>query len=343
MEANLIGQICAGGTEEVFQRLRDYLCSRNGTYDYSATGLGWTLLDSSYTVDENNCGINDWFIVYSPGEDGQRDVYHRIRWPVANYIMVDGYLHWNAITHTGTQRYYHHYNIVCDDDGIGTMWIYGNLNQYQVYMKWGTTYYGFYGGLLTNLWYNNEMTTLTEAAPSGSDVVIRLSNLPTDDWEIGKKVYIYDANHIEMVQIKDRDNVLKEVTVDLISSYAIGAKMCCNMPHFIHGHFQHYMNASGHDRVICDKRGLNVQGAITTNKTITVNYMSPDPQNGDYSVTPITINSSASPHGYHGCCENMWSIDNINLVSEDVLTDGVDNYRAFYCSSSAFPVLTKEV
>ena len=103
--ANLVNQSCIGFTEEAFQRIRDFICKRNGTYDYSATGIGWTLHDSYYATDEDNCAIGDWFVVKSVGESGDEDLYFKIKWHEADHMSLQGMLYWNAITDTGVVNY----------------------------------------------------------------------------------------------------------------------------------------------------------------------------------------------------------------------------------------------
>ena len=64
--ANLIKQPC-NNVAEIFKHCRDFVCRRNGSYDYSTSGIGWSLVDSSYATDEHNPASGDWFVVYSAG------------------------------------------------------------------------------------------------------------------------------------------------------------------------------------------------------------------------------------------------------------------------------------
>ncbi len=91
---NLLNIDCAD-KKEFFCRMRDFICKRNGTYDYSSTGIGWTLHDSSYAVDEDNPAANDWYVICSPGEGGKDDMYFKIAWngSQTNNITISGFLY----------------------------------------------------------------------------------------------------------------------------------------------------------------------------------------------------------------------------------------------------------
>ena len=98
--ANLLEQACTD-KEEVFQRLRDFICKRNGTYDYSSTGIGWTLHDAVYATDEDNCASGDYFVIYSAGEGTKEDMYFLVTW-ATNYINFVAYQSWDNSAHSGS-------------------------------------------------------------------------------------------------------------------------------------------------------------------------------------------------------------------------------------------------
>ena len=125
--ANLVGIACIDKTE-FFCRMRDFICKRNGTYDYSGTGIGWTLHDSSYATDEDNPADNDWYVIYSPGEGGKDDLYMKIVMTSAN-IYINGYQAWDATAHTGGNRYVTSTsNFAVGVSDTPTLYIYGNLD-----------------------------------------------------------------------------------------------------------------------------------------------------------------------------------------------------------------------
>jgi len=104
VRANLIGLACADKAE-AFKRIRDWICKRNGTYDYSVDGLGgWVLHDAVYATDEDTIANNDYFVIRSPGESGDEDLYFQFTY-LANYIKIVGYLSWNNSAHTGEIAY----------------------------------------------------------------------------------------------------------------------------------------------------------------------------------------------------------------------------------------------
>lgn len=345
MQANMIGQVCNGGTAEIFQRLRDFICKRNGSYDYSTTGIGWTLHDSYYATNESSCAINDWYVVKSTGEDGNRDCYYRIKFSNTSYLSVEGYLYWNNVSHTGNLLFSNGLDgINCIASGSMLLWLYGNLNYFMTITKVSGIYYAQYSGLLTKTWGNQEVARTVSGVVSGLNRTLSLDILPTTDWSVGKKIFIRDDEHVELISITYRDNVLKEIRANLTYSYNPGAKLCCSMSNFLSGPFSTFLSGGLTERLLIGKNGsitnTSDRNAFGGTKPTFVMSIGPDPQNGEYAVFPVTIScGTTSSMGYCGCLEGVRQIVGTNLVSEDVVTDGTNNWRAFNLSGSGILVI----
>lgn len=339
--ANLVNQNCAGGTEEVFQRIRDFICKRNGTYDYSATGIGWTLHDSYYATDEDNCAIGDWFVIKSVGESpGKDDLYYRFKWHEVDHINIQGMLYWNAATDTAVLPY----NtasvdpIYVDDDAAVVLWIYGDLDRVVSVTKLITgIYYGANVGKAADLPYDTTIATCSGSLSSGSDISITVDDIPSE-WAVDRYLFIRDNAHIEKIKIKTLNAGTKTITADLTNSYTANNKLAADLVYMVSGN-----QMMGSSKYLL----INHNGAMYTYATpvynATVNNCYPDKMNDEPIAGPELLRIAGI--GYHGSLGNVMRIaGNIpGLSSEDVLTDfdSVD-WRVFMLHSSTWHII-KEV
>jgi hypothetical protein len=135
--ATLIG-VSAATAAETFQHVRDFVCKRNGTYDYSTTGIGWDIVDASYAVDENTLTDGDWVVIKSPGESGRESLYYRLEYDPTYPIYIRGYLYWDAATHSGavgTAQAGTLYQTM--SDGSRILYIHGDLDEVLVMQDGG--------------------------------------------------------------------------------------------------------------------------------------------------------------------------------------------------------------
>ena len=241
---NLVNQsiIVASYTEHI-QRIRDFVCKLNGgTYDYSTTGIGWTLVDEYHgfsslylgDVGFNNADLGkvseDWFVIHSTGEDGTADMYIRIRWDGAVRIVTDQYAYWDASTHTGSDLYYDKAGGM-DSTNVETLWIYGDLDTILMCTK--TTlalnrYFWIWFGRLIP--FEDHVTCITQGAlTAGSDVEIITDIHGDANWEIGDKLLIRDADQLtcsyESITITNVNHSTPAITADLSKSYGSGARI----------------------------------------------------------------------------------------------------------------------
>lgn len=329
--ANLINQTCSSGTQEVFQRMRDFLCKRDGTYDYSTTGVGWTLHDSYYAADENNCAIGDWFVVKSVGESGDEDLYFCIKWHEANHMNLTAALYWNAVTHVGVQVYGYILADVfyADDDGTISLWIYSDLDSFKIITKPATIYYGADAGRSVNLIYDDTVATCAGALNSGSDISITVDAVPSE-WAVDRNLFIRDTADIEKITIKTL--IGTTITADLTNSYLAGSKLVADLCYYC---------SSGN--TMPGARYVLISHLGTMNQTLTpyyntaMGYCDPDEMNAEPVGFPLVMGHTSL--GVHGELKNVLRIDASipGVSSEDVFTDvdGV-NWRVFMCYNSAW-------
>lgn len=219
--------------KEAFCRLRDFLCKRNGTYDYSTTGIGWTMFDSIYAVDEDNPQLNDWFVIYSHGESGKEDLFFHISW-VSSAITVKGYQAWNPSTNTGSSRYYNSsLNFSFTDAFVNVDFcVHGDLDFIFACVEYSAGfYYGVSFGKLEppNSILDTDIATCASALDAGSDVSITLDAVPVG-WYEGCEVDIRTTHTDNMSTVYMEHIVIKTisgntVTADLSYNYTAGARL----------------------------------------------------------------------------------------------------------------------
>jgi hypothetical protein len=338
---NIVNQNCAGFTEEFFQRLRDFVCKRNGTYDYSATGIGWTLHDSYYATDEDNCAIGDWYVISSVGELGSDALYFKIKWHGADHINIQGMLYWNAGTDTGYCKYPAadtHDVLMVDDNLAFPMWVYGDLDQIAIVTKPATEYYGAVFGKGIDPPYDETVATCSGALSSGNDITI-VVDLVTSEWAVDRYLFIHDTAHVEKIKIKTLNVGTKTLTADLVNSYLANSKLAADMFYFCP-----YTAQAGNPVYV----PIDHNGGLGTSLThrwnsLCIGDCDPDKMNSEIIATPASF--SGSLKGFQGFWRNILRMDQAvpGVNSEDVFTDfdSID-WRTFKCSTSTW-LLFKEV
>ncbi len=349
--ANIVNQACTN-KQEVFARFRDFLCKRNGTYDYSTTGIGWTLWDSSYAVDEDNTQVNDWFVIYSPGETGDDDIYIKITW-TNGYIIWAGYLAWDPSTHAGTTSFHwaNGANIIMAEAMGNTqpIYIYGDLNMIAfVWENTSTVDYGSWIGKVQPMYefiVPTTLTTNTGALTAGSDVVIGFASTIPDTWIVGNDLYIrtthtndISTSKLEQVRVKARTTT--SITVDLVDSYTTDSKIS-DMIGLI-GNATNQIEST-QNTLITPGGVVNKQAALLTYLLgMSTSYHDPGAYNDYVGIYRYIIHSVTGVLGY---MENIARLPafNAEFARHDVLTeaDGT-SWRCFYMYSGD-PIAFKEV
>lgn len=199
--ASLIN-VASGSNQESFQRIRDFIGKRNGTYDYSASGIGWTLHDSSYATDEDTLTAGDYVVFTSPGENGRQALYVQFVFQ-ATYIKMQGWHYWNNITHAGVRANGSSSNNIYTPAGACVLWILGDLDAFYIANTNGSTNYLAGCGCVKpgDGCYDNTIAIAPSAVSTGSSVVVPVDIVPSA-WAAGKKLYHWDSAGINVVTIE---------------------------------------------------------------------------------------------------------------------------------------------
>ena len=331
MYANLISQSVTNSLE-AFKRYRDFVCKRNGSYDYSTTGIGWTLWDSSYATNETSVAFGDWFVIYSPGEDGKQDIYFKCT-VTSGYLTFQGYQYWNNSTHAGVQRYgsTNLTSFTFAAATTSTIWIYGDLDFLCCIHKETTVYRMWSGGMMPDSSYNNAVAISSSSVSSGTNKNITLDTIPSG-WATGVKVFIRDNANCERASITNISGNV--VTVDsLTASYTANCKLQLEIT------YNSTTGGSwGSTSFLLDH--TNTKDAI----------LSPDPITGYPACNSDALSGKVPFVGWYfgisnqifGPLKNVYKCDITNRVAEETLNNGSYTYRFFNINASMY-VAIKEV
>lgn len=329
---NLVNQVCTD-KKELFCRLRDYLCARNGTYDYSTTGIGWTLHDSNYAVDEANPQLNDWFVLYSAGESGDEDLYIYFKW-TSGYLQVGGYRYWNNTTHSGVSSYGLGSYMWLLESGPYKLHIYGDLDFFHMFetdsATFGAAWYG--AGKLTDLMYDDTVATSASSLSSGTDVSITVNAIPAS-WAVGKKIYIRDNAGIKIITIKTL--IGNTITADLTNSFTAGCKLQMDL-----GYYSNSAYSTWAGQICINRTTGAIDNAGSQYPSISA-QADPDELNSTYIMAAVNITSGL---GYYGRLPHTYYCSEGTLITGDTVTESVtgDTYRYFKYYNNLYTMI-KEV
>lgn len=335
--ANLLNMTCAGGKAEFFCRLRDFLCKRSGTYDYSTTGIGWTLHDSSYAVDENNPQLNDWFVISSPGESGREQLYFLIKWISSTYIQIQGWLYWDNSTHVGVQYYINSTNIFSISDSASNpqLWLYGDLNSFFIGEMTSANGIGCPFGKLESMYESEDIGYCSSSVTAGSDKSITVDiDLPAD-WVAGAGIYVWDRTNVEKTTIKTVNAGTKTITVDISNAYEGTFRV---------SRFLGYINASGSSMLcyaLCNKAGTKATAINSPATTTIVQYVDTLDNANRYWIDTCCFSSTG---GVYGKLRNIVQWYPVSPVThKDVLVDDDSvEWRCFIVNSNKY-IACKEI
>jgi hypothetical protein len=284
--------------------MRDFLCKRNGTFDYSATGIGWTLVDSSYAIDEDNFSINDWFVISSTGENGNERLFFKIQLAATAGLRVFGYLNWDPVTHTGTAEY-----------GGTAEWCYmgstahyffmgGDLDSF--YLGWtlvtngwqaaGSSYAGWFGKYISPI-DQGPVAPSNGPFTAGTDRTLTIPDATLRTFKLNNYLVIYDETKVERIRVKTNNGV-NQITADLANNYAATAKLRSCLPYMMNNSPYTLLGTS----VNGTKEIIDVFGVLNsgTNKNgyslVSRNYADGGLQN-EYSAIPFLMYGAATAAG----------------------------------------------
>lgn len=346
------------GEAEAFMRFRDFVCKRNGTYDYSATGIGWTLHDSSYAVDEDNAQINDWFVIHSTGETGRDKMYFKVIL-IADHIQINGWQYWNNSTHAGEGTSYFRDNAWFIQNPVA-LYIYGDLDFIHPIIAGiaGTTNWshGNFGCLddswlvpLEGMGIPRNVQVCSSALSAGSDVSIVVPDSSSKLWAPDCHLFIMDDASIERILVK-ANNGSTTLTADLTNSYSAGARIAVVFPYYVPQRYSYDWpgrtgpyNATLHD--LSGNLGPTNMTRTSVLDSSSFNMLDGNGYWGNLQVAgPKFICRSATGDGPLGHIPNCYEMyDTTGLTHEDLLDDVTDPAVKWrYCATHT-PRVYKEV
>lgn len=333
---------------EAFCRYRDFLCKRNGTYDYSTTGIGWTLIDSSYAVDEDNPQLGDWFVMYSAGENGKEDLYIRLEWK-NNYFKVHGFQAWDVSTHAGSSNAYNTTDnfLYNETDVSKAICVYGDLS-FALLCKYMTTdHYGASFGVLEPISteFTDTIATCSSSLTAGSDVSIAVDTIPTD-WEVGREIFIRTTHNdnmatVEVEKITIKTLVGNTITADLSNDYTANSKLATHIAYHCTSSTQAFSNGN----FLISGNGDSNGGSVASYLSLSSTYTCPSLWENRYVLTNLGWYGSVGKAWPYGLAGNFFRMGGIiaPMVQEDTIADldgTVYRVKKFY--SNAF-IAIKEV
>ena len=332
--ANLINQASASNAE-TFQRIRDFVCKRNGTYDYSASGIGWTLHDSSYAVNEDTLTNGDWVVFNSMGESGKHNLYFKLTYKSADMDLV-GYLYWNNSTHGGVRPNGNQNGNIRTPSGATKFWLYGDLDAVILSYTNGTTMYLAMFGTIKDgeAFYDNTIVRSVGPVSAGSNVVVTLDYVPVGV-PTGAKVYLWDDASCEICTIVSKD-VTTVTLAKVETSKAAGCRLAGDQCYFTN-------SASSLGNVALVSNRTTGTASVITQHTFSAGYFSNlnafEILNSKRIADPVTVGSST---GVFGALPHLKKTNNSGGTHGDTYTDTDGTaYRLLIISSYAF--LVREV
>lgn len=343
--ANLV-QINCADKKEAFCRMRDFICKRNGTYDYSATGIGWTLWDSSYAGTESTPAINDWFVIKSAGESTKEDLYFKFTW-TSGYIQVFGYQAWDPTAHAGANQYNTTLtNFVVAEALVPQLWVYGNLDFIFVCTKASAdtdVRYTLFGKTQKPWFYLNDQVAICSSALSlGNDVSITVDAVPAG-WAVGRQIFIRtthtNANttvKIEKITIKTLNGLV--ITADLTNSYTANSRLTDHVGYWC----SNSATVLGTGNTLIDPSGVVSSGStvISFNSEVAGTNNDPGSYENRYGLAECGLSSTV---GFFGKIPNTYRIALGSLALFDVLQEAdLTQWRYIKCVTTLHHVF-KEV
>lgn len=345
MYANIV-QINCADKKEAFCRMRDFICKRNGTYDYSATGIGWTLWDSSYTVDENNPAINDWFVIKSAGESTKEDLYFRFTW-TNGYIAIAGFQAWDPTAHTGGNQYNTvTTNFTVSESLVPQLWVYGDLDAVFVATKAAAdtdVRFSVFGKTQKPWAYlDDQVAICSSALTAGSDVSITVDAVPAG-WAVGRQIFIRTTHTNATGTVKTEKITIKTlagttITADLTNSYTANSKLTDHVGYFC----SNSASAFGTANLFIDAAGTVSTGTTVVSYDTAVTNTNNDPGGYEdrYGMAEAGLGGN---NGFIGKIKNVYRVALGALALFDVLEEADGTQWRYIKVYSATYYVFKEV
>lgn len=342
--ANIV-QISCADKKEAFCRIRDFVCKRNGTYNYSTTGIGWTLWDSSYAVDENNPAINDWFVIKSAGESTKEDLYFKFTWS-SGYIQIHGFQAWDPTANTGGNQYNAATNNYAVAEAlVPQLWVYGDLDSIFIATKAAadTEVRCSLFGKEQKPWayLDDQVAICSSTLTAGSDVSITVDSVPAG-WTVGRQLFIRTTHTNATNTVKAEKITIKTlsgnvITADLANSYTANSKLSDHV-----GYFCQNAYTLGTGNVLIDAAGTVSTGATAISYNQQVAGVNNDPGGYEtrYGMAEAWLSGT---NGFFGKLKNIYRISLGTLALFDVLQESAGTQWRYIKVYSNADYVFKEV
>ena len=209
-----------------FRHIRDFLASQNGIADYSASGAGYTIVDSAYASGADTPAANDWCVLKSHGEAGSWPLWHKLTHGSGMAHSIKSYLAWDATTHKGWGELYQSDNIQCGTAGC-TLHIHADLDEIHILIQPGNTGNLYWSPFFRlgpgQTLYSGQALQLADALPARSvPTVIALPAWP--DWaQAGRKICNWDGKKMQALAITAVNEPVQTITVASTQAMAAGS------------------------------------------------------------------------------------------------------------------------
>lgn len=319
-----------------FTHFRDFLCARDATHNYAATGIGWTLLDSSYATDEDNPVSTDWIIVSSTGENGDEQLYFKFEVYSTAYLRASAFLYYDGDTHTGTRATGYAYALYTLADNWEKIWIYGDLDAVSIMVEQSSSTH-----LCDGTWFGKYNSTIDEgpqtialALTQGNDVAITVGDVTSEAYAVGKYAFLYDNDNCNRALIKT-NNGSDTITCDITNSFTAGAKLRTIIPYNVeHDDNGFILLAAASHKEVFNTDGVYNLGTIRLNPAVPTTTTFDPNKYGQYAVVELNVYVNAANKG------NMYKFKNILYSARYVTMEPFDmielegsNYRLLEMSS----------
>ena len=329
----LLNVSCAS-TTLVWRHVIDFLLARNGIADYSASGLGWTLHDSSFAVNIDAPAVGDWVVVTSAGEDGkQRLALQLVFSTLANsIIMCRSGVGWNASTNAWSGSYPSTNQAGGPIAGSAfTVWIFGTLDAINIIIGNGTTNYLRHYGLADQTMYSQEVMSASGSLTYGTGRVVTVDAVVSGA-AVGMSVIVRDGVSCEKTQISAISG--NNLTMDLANSYSAGASLSLDYSTIMACGIQAF-SASVYSQIGRDGSVGGTQATLLSRPNDNLlGDCDPDGLNSDILAEHIVMTDS-SAGGYHGVVRDVLHGSETGLASGIEYTDRItgSTWRALLCYS----------
>lgn len=184
---------------DVFKIVRDFVCKRG---EFANTGIGWTLHDAVYAVDENNISLGDYVIFYSPSSSGVDHQYIYFEYDTTARFYAGGYNFWNKTNHTGTRNSVEYLNI--NNMPITAVWISGDIDQVFITVVTSSATYvsSLSFGYIKPKDNQSPFIQIPAAVTVGANKILTFTEIPS--WfEVGRTIVFRDEANVSGAKISD--------------------------------------------------------------------------------------------------------------------------------------------